>query len=445
MMSVSGQQQNNVARKSIVAAALGNALEWYDFSVYAFFASYIAGNFFAKGDAQQGLIATFVVFASGFIARPLGGVVLGMLGDRRGRKSAMLVSLFTMGISLAVIVFTPPEAAIGITAPVLLVIGRLLQGFSAGGEIGGAASFMIEHAPPGRRGLYTSWLQASMGISNLLAAIVGLVITSLLTDDQITQWAWRIPFIFGLLIIPVGLYIRKHLPETETFTQAVGNVDSPRRPLQTLLKEHWATLLAGFGFSVLWTVAVYAFVIFGPTYYKIASGLEFTSNQTFLASLVGNIVLIGGCVAFGRLADVVGRKRVLQVSASVMVLLPLLLLLFLHAVPSLGVLLLVHSLLCLNVSAFVGVAPATLPQAFPASVRSSGVSISYNLAAIGFAGFTPSILTWAIDTISVYSPAILIAGGALASLASIPILFRSIQRQEVSESTACSSELDLSS
>lgn len=417
-----------VTRKAVVASSFGNAMEWYDFSVYAFFATFISANFFRGADADTALIETFVLFGAGFVARPLGSIVLGLMGDRRGRKPALLVSLFTMAAGVLVIGATPSAAVIGLAAPVLLLVGRLLQGFSAGGELGSAASFLVENAPAGRRSGYAAWLQASMGISNLLAAVAGLAVTTFFPESVVTAWAWRLPFFFGLLLIPVGLYIRAQLPETTDFREEQRA--STRETLAVLFRENGTVLLAGFGFSILWNVAVYAFVIFGPTYYRVTDGLHFTSQQTFLASLVGNVFLVLGCVAAGRLADRVGRARMLAGGAVSLLVLPVLGLLLLHAVPTVPVMLVVHSVLCLSVAAFVGVAPSTLPQAFPAAARSTGVSLSYNVAAIGFAGFTPAILSWADRSLTVYAPALLVGASALVALACLPALMRHVARVE---------------
>ncbi|GAA5157085.1 MFS transporter [Pseudonocardia eucalypti] len=419
--------ERTVARKSVAAASFGNAMEWYDFSVYAFFASYVAANFFPSGDPTAALLGAFLVFGAGFVARPLGAVVIGMFGDRRGRKAALVLSIAAMGLGTLILAAAPPFAVIGVGAPILLLIGRLLQGFSAGGEIGGAAAFMIEHSPADRRARYAAWLQASMGISNLMSAVVGLAITTLLPREAVAEWAWRIPFVLGLLIIPVGLYTRRRLPEPEVFERERDRSGGWLSPLRTLFAEHPGALGAGFLFSVLWTVAVYALVIYPTTYYKDpAVGLRFTDQQAFLATVVGNVVLIAGCLVSGRLADARGARWVIVAGSAALLVVPLPGLLLLHAAPSTAVLVLVQVVLSATVSVFVGAAPATLPMAFPVAVRSTGMSLSYNLAAIFFAGFTPALMTWAVRTLSVYAPAFWVAAGAVASLTATPTLFRHI-------------------
>ena len=410
-----------------MAASIGNAMEWYDFSVYAFFASYIAANFFRDEDTTTALMNTFLVFAVGFVARPLGAVLLGLYGDRKGRKAALTLTIMIMGLGVLIIAVAPTYAVLGSGAAFLLLLGRLLQGFSAGGEIGGAAAFLVEHAPADKRGVYASWLQASMAASNLLSAIVGFAITSLLSKEQIVDWAWRVPFIIGLLIVPVGLYVRRRLPETQTFEEISARVANESRftPLKLLVTKHLGRLLAGAVFSVLWAVCVYALIIYLPTYYSApATGLGFTAQHSFLASLVGNVVMVVMCVYAGRLADQFGVQRITTIGTALMLVVPLAALMWLHASKSVTVLLIVHTILCANVALFAGCAPSILPRVYPAGVRSTGMALSYNIAAIFFAGFTPALMTWATTKVSVLAPAYWVMMAAVVCLLVLPLIFR---------------------
>lgn len=420
----------SLIRRAVIAASIGNAMEWYDFSVYAFFASYIATNFFSHGDSTSALLKTFVVFGAGFVARPLGAIVLGALGDHRGRKAALTITILLMGLGTGLIGVLPSYARIGIIAPALLMVGRLLQGFSAGGEIGGAAAYLVEHAPARERATWTSWLQASMGISNLLSAIIGFIITSTLSGSQIEHWAWRIPFLIGLLIVPIGYYTRSRLPETATFDAiaAEESQHSAWAPLKALVTQHLSRLLTGAVFSILWTVCVYALIIYLPTYYSKV--VHFTSRQAFLASIVGNVVLVIGCVASGRAADRMGAQKVITWGTAIMLFLPLLALVALHHSHHVWTLLLVHAILCGNVSLFAGVAPSMLPRVFPAEVRASGMALSYNIASIFFAGFTPALMTWAVKGVSIYAPALWVMVAAVTCLLVLPTLFRQIHANQ---------------
>src|SRR5271155_5136627 len=203
--------------RAILAASVGNLLEWYDFSVYALFAIYIAANFFPRGAPGLDLVKTFLVFGLGFVIRPLGAILIGVYGDRAGRKAALTLTILIMAGGTLIIAAAPSHARIGIGAPLLLLLGRILQGFSAGGEIGSATAFLVEHAPPKRQGRYTAALQGSMGMSNILGALVAFAVTALLPGDQVADWGWRIPFFVGLLILPVGIYLRRTLEETPQF------------------------------------------------------------------------------------------------------------------------------------------------------------------------------------------------------------------------------------
>lgn len=410
--------------KTIAAASIGNALEWYDFSVFAFFAAYIGHGFFIDGDDTSALIKTFLVFAVGFIARPLGAVFLGLYGDRAGRKSALTLTIALMAVGTFIIAVAPPLTVIGVGAPILLLVGRVLQGFSAGGEIGGATAFLVESAPDDKKARYASWLQASMGLSNIIAALVGVTVTFLFDESQIQQWAWRIPFILGLLIIPVGFYIRKNLDETEDF-QLEQKKDKTHVPFITIIKEYPKHLILGFMFSILWTACVYTLIIYMPTYYSSpVIGLGFTKNDAFIASLVGNVFMVIMCLVSGQLSDTFGVAKILRFGAVLLAIGSYPLLLWLHNSPEFSHLIIVHILFCIMVSIFAGTAPAALAMVFPVAIRSTGMSVSYNAAAIFFAGFTPALLTWATKNIHVLSPSLYLAFSCIIALIAMQFMFK---------------------
>lgn len=409
---------------TIAAASIGNALEWYDFSVFAFFAAYIGHGFFIDGDDTSALIKTFLVFAVGFIARPLGAIFLGLYGDRAGRKAALTLTIALMAIGTFIIAIAPPLAVIGVGAPILLLVGRVLQGFSAGGEIGGATAFLVESAPQDKKARYASWLQASMGLSNIIAALVGVTVTSLFSESEIQQWAWRIPFIIGLLIIPVGFYIRKNLDETEDF-QVEQQKNKAHVPFITILKEYPKHLILGFMFSILWTVCVYTLIIYMPTYYASpVIGLGFTKNEAFTASFIGNIFMVIICLVSGQLSDKLGVTKVLRFGTILLAVGSYPLLLWLHSEPVFSHLIIVHILFCVMVSIFAGTAPVALAMIYPVSIRSTGMSVSYNAAAIFFAGFTPALLTWATKEIHVLSPSLYLAFASVVALIAMQFMFK---------------------
>jgi MHS family proline/betaine transporter-like MFS transporter len=330
-----------------------------------------------------------------------------------------------MAVGTLLIAAAPPYAAIGVGAPLLIVCGRVLQGFSAGGEVGGATAFLVEHAPEGKRGQYASWLQASMGISNLLGALVATLVTTLLTEQQVGEWGWRVPFIIGLAIAPVGLWMRRALDETPHFREEQARQarqgERVKAPLLSVIRDYPRELLTGLCMSVLWAIGPYALIIFMPIY--VQKSLGFSSSQAFLAALVGNLFLIGGCVFAGTLSDRYGRRNVLRGAALILLLAVYPLMMWLKATHTQGALIVVQSLFCLMVSMYVGVAPAALSEVFPTAVRSSGMSLSYNTAVTVLGGFAPAILTWITYTTGVaFAPALYVMGACVVALVALTVL-----------------------
>ncbi len=414
--------------RAIVATSIGNMLEWYDFTVYALFAGYIAGNFFPGDDENTGRIKTFLLFGLGFVVRPLGAVLIGNFGDRAGRKAALTLTILLMAAGTGIVAFAPTYAAIGIGAPLLLLVGRVLQGFSAGGEVGGATAYLLESADPKDRGRVASWLEASMGMSNILGALAAFSVTALLTAQQVHAWGWRIPFVLGLAIAPVGLYLRRSLDETEAFQAETARRERDKQaakaPLLEIFRHHGHALFVGFCVAVLWAVAVYVLMIFLPTYVQQKDTFDFSARQAFGASLIGNVPFVIGCLWFGSLSDRLGRRRSLFISAALLLVLVLPLFHWLKADPSLSTLIVVQSIICILVASFVGVAPAALSEIFPTGVRSTGMSLVYNGAFTLFGGFAPMILTWLTHRSggSIYAPAWYVMSAAVIAMLAIPFL-----------------------
>jgi MHS family proline/betaine transporter-like MFS transporter len=409
-------------RRAIVAASVGNLLEWFDFSVYALFAIYIGGNFFPKGHPGADLVKALLVFGLGFVIRPLGSVLIGMYGDRAGRKSALTATVLLMGCGTLIIALAPSYAAIGVGAPLLLLIGRLLQGFSAGGEIGSAAAFLVEHAPAAKRGRFTAWLQASMGMANILGALLAFTLTALLPADALIEWGWRVPFLIGLSIVPLGWYLRRTLAETPAFAAERGT--SAALPFIEVFRENSTSVLCGFGICILWAVAVYVLLIFMPVFVQSAFG--FSARQAFSASLIENILFVSGCCAFGAVADRVGYERMLGIGAISLLSGVPPLLLWLAAYPSALVLICVLAAFGVLVASFTSVAPLALAGLFPTRLRATGISITYNGAFTIFGGFAPAILTWftASAAGSVFAPAWYVAAAAVPTLVALAYLRR---------------------
>jgi MHS family proline/betaine transporter-like MFS transporter len=414
--------------RAVVATSIGNMLEWYDFTVYALFAGYIADNFFPGDDPNTRMVKTFLFFGLGFVVRPLGAVLIGSFGDRAGRKAALTLTILLMAAGTGIIAFSPTYATIGFGAPLLLLLGRVLQGFSAGGEIGGATAYLLETADPAQRGRVASWLEASMGMANILGALAAFTVTACLSRGEIQAWGWRIPFLFGLLIAPVGLYLRRSLDETAAFQAEAGRRSRERRhpkaPLLQIFRNHGRSLFVGFCVAVLWAVAVYVLMIFLPTYVQHPDTFNFSAKQAFGASLIGNIPFVIGCVWFGALSDRIGRRRSLFLSAALLLLCVLPLFMWLKADPTLSTLIMVQCTVCTLVASFVGVAPAALSEIFPIGVRSTGTSLVYNGAFTVFGGFAPMILTWFTQRSggSLFAPAWYVMLAAAVALLAIPAL-----------------------
>jgi MFS transporter, MHS family, proline/betaine transporter len=412
--------------RAVIAASIGNMLEWYDFTVYAAFAIYIAHNFFPSNDPSVDLVKTFLAFGVGFVVRPIGAILIGLYGDRAGRKAALTLTILMMAGGTLIIAISPIYAVIGLGAPVLLLTGRVLQGFSAGGEVGGAAAFLVENASPDKKGIYASWLQASMGMSNILGALVALSVTGLLAPEQVMAWGWRIPFAIGLLIAPVGLFLRKTLHETPAFEaeklRQKAEAQPPDSPLIVIFRDYWRQLLIGLGFSILWAVAVYTLMIFGPVY--VQDAFHFTPPQAQRASFIGNFFLVAACFVSGAISDRIGRRKMLTIGAALLLIAVLPLYAWLQAAPTPGALIIVQTTFCILVGTFVGVAPAALSELFPTGVRSTGMSLVYNTAITVFGGFAPALLTDITQrgTRLVLAPAWYVMIAAFLALITLPFL-----------------------
>lgn len=415
--------ENKISKKSILAAVIGNALEWYDFLVFAFMTPIVAKLFFPSNpdnpnDNINQILLTTAVFGVGFFMRPVGGIVLGMYGDRKGRKAAMVAVTGLMAVAIAVITLAPTYAAVGILAPILILLVRLLQGFAAGGEFGTSTALLIELAPPGKRGFYGSWQMTGQMASLLLGALVGTLVTDIFSEEELMAWAWRIPFAFGLLIVPVAIYIRRNVEEPETFkrllaAKAAGTVKE--MGLMEMLRTHARETLTGMGLVVTATVSIYITFTYLVTYSTVT--LKLPLHETFLVQMAGAAMMMVLMPFMGALSDRIGRRPLLIASllGYLVVLYPLYS--WLVADPSIGKLLTVQVVVCLFVSAFFGVFSTVMAEIFPANVRSIGMSMAYNIAVMVFGGFAQFIVTWLIRTTgSAMSPAYYVMFGVVLGL-----------------------------
>lgn len=408
-------QNSPVPLRQIVAAVIGNALEWYDFVVYGFLTVIISRLFFPAGSEYASLLLAMATFGVGFFMRPVGGILIGMYADRRGRKAALQLIILLMTISIAMIAFAPTYAAIGAAAPALIVIARLLQGVATGGEFASATSFLIESAPAGKRGFYGSLQMVGQSLAALAGAGAGMLITQGLTSEQVDSWGWRVPFIVGLLIGPVGLYIRRHLSETEAFIEASAS-QIERVGLRRLWREHQRSVMACFGLVVAGTIMYYVVLIYMPTYAK--TQLNIPLGEAFIAQVAGLICLTLITPVFGVLSDRIGRRPVLMAAMLCYLVLPYPLLAWLLAEPSVSRLAVMQVVLCSTVAMSFGPVSTALAEQFPVHMRSTGLALAYNFAVMLFGGFAQLIVTWLIrETGTPMAPAFYVMFGACAGMA----------------------------
>ncbi|WP_428374923.1 MFS transporter [Lichenicoccus sp.] len=368
----------------VVASVIGNALEWYDFTVYAFLATIIGHRFFPHSGPTVALLQTFAVFGVGFVARPLGGLAIGLFGDRKGRKPALLLTIGLMAAGTGLIGALPDYATIGVWAPLLLVVARALQGFSAGGEWGGSASFLVEWAPARRRGLYGSFHPGSIFLGQLIGTAVADLLVVLLGRADMEAWGWRVPFLLGALIGPLGLLARRRIGETPVFIAARTDT-APARRLSA------GKLLFAFCFVSVQSVAIYIYLSYFPTFLQHDAG--WTAREALTSTVLATIATGCAVVGSGALSDRIGRKPVLLFSCLVFLLLsyPLVWLILHGATHALAVL--VQCALGANCGLFIGSMTAALVEMFPTRSRLTGLSTSYNLASMVFGGFAPFIAT----------------------------------------------------
>ncbi|KOC89317.1 MFS transporter [Winslowiella iniecta] len=370
--------------KTLFATCIGNALEWFDIAVYGFFANYIAHAFFPTEDASVSLLLALGSFGVSFLIRPLGAVVLGAYADREGRKKALLVSISLMLLGGAIITFMPTYATIGLAAPLLILLARLIQGFSAGGEFGSSTAFLVEHFPE-RKAFIASWQFATQGASTLMASAFGLGLTYWLSEAQIQEWGWRIPFAFGLIIGPVGLYIRRHLHEPASFKP---QRDNPRTPLKTLAGRQKELLLLAIGLMVISTAINYM-LNYVPTW--ATKNLYLPGSVAFTATLIAGVILTVVTPLMGLWAEKIGRMPLMWGSLILLVITiyPAFSMVVNHTTP-LTLILLVGWMALLK-SVYFSTVPSLMADLFPVETRASGMAISYNVAVTVFGGFAPLI------------------------------------------------------
>jgi len=410
-------EQRTTARRAVIASSMGNALEWFDIIVYASFAVVISKLFFPEASGATALLFTFGAFATSYLIRPLGALVLGSYADRAGRKNALTLTIAIMTVGTAIMALAPTAATIGSAAGLVILLSRLLQGFSAGGEFGTATTFLVENAPQ-RKAYYASWQVATQGAAMFLASLFGFGLNVLLSPEQLSSWGWRVPFFFGLLVGPVGLYIRLRMTETPEF-EAAEKVKSP--VLRTLV-DHPGRVLSAAAAVGLASISVYL-ILYMPTF--AVTNLELPRYAGFLGGIISGLVSLIGVPFVGKLADRVGPLRIMLVAAVVALVLAMPLFLVLVANPSVLVLTLVQVVLGIQMAFYFGPLPALLTFMYPTAIRTTGLAISYNLGVTLFGGFAPIILTWLIGRSgSLLSPSYYLMAVAVVSIIGLLVIRR---------------------
>lgn len=377
---------------AIGGAGLGNVLEWYDFTVYAYLAATLGHKFFSSSNETAAILATFAVFGAGFVARPLGGILIGMFGDRYGRKPTLLLTFALIATSTGLIGVLPTASSIGLWAPILLVAARLLQGVSAGGEWGGSASFLVEWAPAHRRGLFGSLHTASINLGQLLGAAVTGTVAVALGPERMNDWGWRVPFLLGALIGPFGFLIRQRLHETPAFRRTHDG----RRPAPLRRGQFSRTIFLAFAFPAVQSVLTYLFLSYFPTFSHRYAGLS--QSTALWSTALASVVIATTCIISGFVSDRVGRRPCMLASCALSFFLPWPILAAIVSGAPVWFVILGQALFAAACGMFLGAMPAALVELFPTSRRMVGLTTGYNLQSMLFGGFAPFIAAWLIAT-----------------------------------------------
>ncbi|MBV9520069.1 MAG: MFS transporter [Hyphomicrobiales bacterium] len=405
-------------RRAIVSCAVGNFVELFDFVIYGLFATQIGANFFPSDQPLVSLLSSFATFGVGFFMRPVGAVVIGALGDLKGRKVALVLTVGLMATATAVTGLIPPYASIGIAAPIFLVLCRLVQGFSTGGEWGGAAAFLVEYAPPGKRGFIGSMQQFSVGLGLIMGTLSAYLLNALLDKEAMIAWGWRVPFILGFLLAPIGFYLRSRVAESPAFDRVMAQNKAASSPVRDSLTLYSRPVAAAFGLSIVGTIGNYVFNIFLPSF---ASGqLGIAASTAYLSTTFAAVILTVLTPMVGALSDKLGRKPILLTSALGYAVASFPLFLLLTGMRSGAGLMLVQGISAVLLAMYAGPLCAVLSELFPTKVRFTALSIGYSLAVALFGGLAPYISTFLIkETGSPISPAAYIVFGALISAATL--------------------------
>jgi MFS family permease len=379
-------------RWSVLRVCGGNFLEMYDFMVFGYYAAAIGRAFFPSRSSFLTLMLSLATFGSGFLMRPIGAVVLGSYSDRHGRRAGLLLTLGLMAIGISIIALTPPYASIGALAPLLIVAGRLLQGFSAGMELGGVSVYLSEIATPGHKGFYVSWQSCSQQVAVMAAAAVGVVLTATLTPAELERWGWRVPMLLGCAIVPLLWRLRRSLQETRDFTRR--SRQATRTDITRSLRGNWRVIAIGAMLATTTTVSFYLITAYTPTFGS--SVLHLATRDTLIVTLCVGASNLLWLPLMGALSDRVGRRPILVTGTVLMLATVYPVMAWLVRAPSFDRLLAVELWLSLLYGAYNGAMVVYLTEIMPVDVRTTGFALAYSLATALFGGFTPAVCTYLV-------------------------------------------------
>lgn len=397
--------------KTIAGTGVGNALEWYDWNVYATFAVFFSTQVFNNDDPASAFLATMAVFAVGFVARPFGGFVFGWLADRIGRKESLTVAVLGASLGSLIIALTPTYASVGWVASAILVTARLIQGLAHGGELPSAQTYLAEHAPHDKRGFWASSIYVTGTLGILTGMVMGLVLETSLTEAQMLAWGWRIPFFVGAVLGLFALWMRLKMDESEVFEAAKEGREIKENVFVSVAKN-WRTALQVIGMTCGLTVSYYVWAVTMPSLAQKSFG--YTPTDAFTATIVSNIVFIAALPVWGIVSDKIGRKPTMLIAllGSAITYIPLVK--WIESSHTVGVLIAAISLQLIFLAAFLGHAPATYAEMFTTEQRASGFGIPYAIAIAAFGGTAAAIMTWMGDAyqFAIYSIVLLLVSSA---------------------------------
>jgi len=377
---------------AVFRVSIGNFLEMYDFMVFGYYATGIARTFFPRSSEYAALMLSFATFGSGYLMRPLGAILLGAYVDRKGRRAGLLLTLTLMAIGTLTIGCIPGYATVGLLAPLIVVAGRLVQGFSAGVEIGGVSVYLAEIATPGHKGFYVSWQSASQQIAVIFAALLGLILANMLPPDQMQGWGWRIPLLIGSMLIPFVFLLRRSLTETAEFLARKHRPDTGE--VWRTLAANWRLVVLGMMLSTTTTVTFYLITAYTPTFGSTV--LHLSSSDSMIVTLCVGLLNFVCLPVSGALSDRFGRRPLLLLFSICALLTAYPVLAWLAAGPSFSRLLAVELWFSVIFGGYNGAMVVFLTEIMPAHVRTSGFSLAYSLATGIFGGFTPAVSTYLI-------------------------------------------------